>query len=259
MPHESLQDTEIPQIPQRQDVLVSFYVSSLSILPDYLSFATLEDLLTAQIVISEGGDIEPFLVRWFGARSGFRSLEAVTEIVRFADLEMFYLPTGIPEGYYLHRIRVYDREVTLWFLRGEHMVSEAAARSATSQGQHFDFTFSRRGPESALYSIGQTVGSMGQIFINEEYRFSSVNRLSWVYNGERFSMWMPSPPIGPTFNHSEPAGVFSERRLAYLLTHLNLSSPEDLLIFTTVQTIDLTDIPALEEMIRQLQENNLSY
>jgi len=192
-----------------------------------LEFASVEDFLRSYATAGEGEDIANFLSRWSAWRTDM-SLADVVEITNFLALNKFYLPTGIPEPYQIYKIIVNEKSVTILFLHEAHLVSNDAIMAAIDI-LSFRFIFTRGwGFDSPMDGMLRQEGASKEDLIDDKYLFvERIPELIWAAGSELMHLYMPCRD-----ERGEEIDV---------VEYFGLNGVEDLVKFTEMAVIDLTD------------------
>jgi len=175
--------------------------------------------------------LEEFLVSYLEAMSGRArggTLSTLEESVNLLSLERFYLPVNIPEEYKLFRILVDEYHVSLWFLPEEHLGSEMDIINATVFEQHFLLSVTRRlNLENPMAGVLEQSRITEADLIDGKYYFDGWNLFIWGSNGEILMLYTPVTPV---------VGLMD-------------TVGEDIVRFTEMYTLDLTDEDAIRAIL----------
>ena len=233
---------------------------------DFIEFATLEDLLVAYQTVREGGDIERVLnnraenyrlSEFFEdldfARE-YELLEPHNDVGNFAErtdlfsLETLHIPVGIPEDFELRKISLTETYVSFTYLPvGTILSSRSDIWSEDNAGFHFGF---RRWDVDDSVLFDAMLDQFSHIIDGEEdlidgkYLFRTPHSVAWVAHRTRFSLSLPH------YHHFE-GGMYIETFLSEDISHYR---PRDMVRFTEMVSIDLTDTVAVRAMITELAE-----
>jgi hypothetical protein len=200
--------------------------------PDLLVFSSLEEFLLSYMTVKNGARAEGFVPASF--HGNFERFSEMAESVDLLSLERFYLPINIPEEYKIYSIDIFDSTVGIWFLPEELLGSQNALLDAMLLSQYFLFSFTRdftlvHGLENPMAGVMEQHGVTEANLIDGKYLFRAPNRFRWAMDNELFGLHTPSPHI---------VG-FSD-------------APEDMVQFTEVYVLDLTDEDAIKAILVNL-------
>ena len=203
---------------------------SVSAAPDLLVFSSLEEFLLSYIAVRDGMRAEGFMPS--SAHGNFEYFSETAESVGLLSLKRFYLPVNIPEEYKIYRIDMCENTVTIQFVPEELLGSQDAFLDATLLSRYFLFGFTR----NLNWGQNPLSGIMGQHGITEtdlldgKYYFDGRNLFIWASGTELLTLYTPiSPAVGIADNGGE-----------------------DMVQFTEVYVLDLTDEDAINAILEDL-------
>ena len=229
--------------------------SRVHVLSETLSFSSLEGFLTSYVEVKNGGlgrgEID-FQGDWFSPFHGVE-LADVIENIDFAGFEMLYIPTGIPDDFRLHEIRVFEEGVGFRYLHKNDMISEETIRAAISGQRHFWFVHTRWDMDNSFLfdaMMRQSFVSVGvnateDDLINGRYFFNGMHSFNWVHDRERFTMTVPSPSRVPSVDFGAETTVNADGQTVF-------SNPAEMVRFLEIRTVDLTDPEQIEALLGEL-------
>ena len=144
---------------------------------DELEFASLEELLVAHKAVREG--------------TASAELTALAESVKFAELDEFYFPTGIPEEYKLYKISINYLAVNAVYLTESDLVSKEAIDRAIAQQKEFDFCFYRENLENPMEDILEQLDATEKDLVDGIYLFNSPYSVYWASDRAVLHLYMP--------------------------------------------------------------------
>jgi len=217
--------------------------TSASEVPNMLEFSSLEDFLHSFLAAGDGRSRGEFL----GEYSASRTDETLADVLASVDvlsLENFYLPVNIPENYRLFRISIFENEIGVWYLPEEHLGSEWDAQMAMINGWYFLLHIPRGEIETPVEIV--ITNQMRHHGITEDHIIDGAflylsfnNSFRWVYNNKLLTLQMPQPlPQIIGFADDPPP-----------------QDPLDLIHFTEVFVLDMTDEEAILEFLESLEED----
>ena len=159
------------------------YSAALSIAVDTLYFSSLEELLEAHKAVREGTATGELAELGGGDRGQYS--------IKLAALDELYVPTGIPEGYKLHKIEVNYLRVTYVYLPESDLLSEEAINSALLEQKEFDFTIYRWGMDYPMEgSLRQNNATEGDL-IGGVYLLVPPHSMLWGSERTLLHLYMP--------------------------------------------------------------------
>ena len=141
---------------------------------NFPEFTSIEELVESHKTVREGRAVD--------------SLAEAVENANFLELDKLYVPTAIPEGYYLYKITVIASLVRFEYLPENDMVSTDAVLNALNQGLDFSFVFYRPGMDVTLWQHATE-----EDLIDGKYFFCKSHHLIWEFDEEVFELSMPLP------------------------------------------------------------------
>ena len=217
---------------------------------DEINFSSVEDFLTAYMIVSAGGEIDHL-------ESERHALFAEEDDLTFTDsaanvnltaLEHFYLPVGIPDEFELFTIMVKEGSVSLIFMHPDDMISEDAIWDALWSERLFRFVFLRWDMDDSFLLEAQLEQSniTKEDLIDGRYEIRELEQfyvLDWVYNRTRFLLHVPRTQLNAR----------GESVMATELDGVSLDDPYEMVSFAETTTLNLQDTRAVEEMIAELE------
>ena len=188
-------------------------------IPNSLSFASLQELMSACKTAREGGDMTKYVPEWVEDPAEY------VETINLAALDKIYLPTNIPEPYRLNGIFVYEEGVRVRYLREEDLASEYARQLTHVTFQYYSFYFSRSDHDS-MDDVLRANHLTNKDLVDGKYWLSGDRTLRWVMDGRIMCLDLAA----------STEVVFKE---ISIVEYLGLDSVDDLAQFTEVKIIEL--------------------
>lgn len=203
---------------------------SVSAIPNMLMFSSLEDFLHSYLAIGDGRGRGAFVGEYSASRTD-ATLTDVLDAVDLLSMENFYIPVNIPEGHKLFRIAVYENranEVIMWFLPEEYLGSEWWEVQGAIHQYGYQFSFTRNwNVENPMVYIMEQFGATEEDLIDGKYLFDGRNWFIWASGTELLNLRAPMPQV----------------------TDITNAGPLDLVHFTEVYVLDMTDEDAIRAFL----------
>jgi len=192
-----------------------------------LTFSSLDDFLNAYLIAKEGNDVGDLL--------GFNDSElreedtkSIIEKINFTALETFYLPVGIPENFIIRRIIVGENGMGFIYLSEDVEFTSDTFWITELNNPSFKLSVymnSRFNMNDILRDENKTIDDL----INGKYLIDEPNLFTWEENGIIFVFHTPSP---------SDDGIEAD-------------SIYDMIRFTEMETVSLSDINRVSELIEE--------
>ncbi len=114
------------------------------------------------------------------------------EIAKLSELDAYYIPDGIPEGYVLGKILVGAVGVGFYYYPADRVESRDKRMGAESKQMCFEFIFGRWDLEEPLSGIMAQLGQGEDDYIGGRFLLESGrNTYYWEQNGDLLSLRFP--------------------------------------------------------------------
>ena len=195
-------------------------MSNSSPSPEMLQYNSLEDFIN---------DIRKVRM---GEATG--ELAEIAERMNLSSIDRVYIPTGIPDSYKIFNVAVNENSVNILFMQDEYLASISTQMDAVIAQQHFAFNFTRKSFEDPLAGVMQQFEVTEEGLIEGKLLLDPPNSITWGHDGRMMHMYLPLP---------SDTAIEDIRRVTEeaMLRSLGLDSKPDLLRFTPVEVVELTD------------------
>ena len=234
---------------------------------DFIEFATLEDFLVVYQTAREGGDIERVLnnrTESHRLSESFQNMDfwreyellephndvgTLAERTDLFSLETLHIPVGIPEEFELRKITVTETYVAFRYLPiGTRISSRGDFWSKTNLGFEFSFVHWDMDDsvlfDAMLDQFSHIIDGEEDLIDGKYFYCPDRKFFDWVAHRTRFSLSLPH------YHHFE-GGMYIETFLSEDISHYR---PRDMVRFTEMVSIDLTDTATVRAMITELAE-----
>lgn len=131
---------------------------------------------------------------------GFSSLEEFEDAIEnaveggdvadLASLDMYYLPTGIPDGYELYKISAGVVDIGFWYLPTSYLESGESTLQAEAQRQHFLFISPRN--THKFENVQEQFGVSDDELVDDYFiSGSAIKSVYWNKNGDALTLYLP--------------------------------------------------------------------